>query len=61
MLGMFSSPAKDLDMPQKYIAGKFAMMAMYNVFFVTYISYEVTVVMTNSSPVGMRFRELTER
>ena len=61
MLGMFSSPTKDLDMPQKYIAGKFAMMAMYNVFFVTYISYEVTVVMTNSSPVGMRFRELTER
>lgn len=61
MLGMFSSPVKDLDMPQKYMVGKFAMMAMYNVFLVTSISYEVTVVITNSNSVGMRFRELTER
>lgn len=58
---VFLSPIKDLNIPQDNIVGKFGNDGSIQYFSCNYISYEVTAVMTNSSPVGMRFRELTDR
>ena len=61
MQGMFSSLIKDLNIPWNNIVGRFGHDGGIQYFSCNYIFHEVTAVMTNSDPAGMRFRKLTER